>query len=389
MRILDEYMDITSWQRVEARLPGGWRSKIGQNAESYELEESMAYASSRGCGRRGSGKSYDHVVNSDDDAGFYQGSASPSHRENHSSRAMKRLPALAAMLLSSFIVGLSMFAAEPARVLIVVGPTTHPPGSHEVAAGGRLMKQCVEHMANVSNVKADVIYEWPGQALRDAASTVVFIGDIFPPNRLPNPAKNLAELDAMMKRGCGIVCVHYATGLSAGDVAEDGEHPLLHWMGGYFATRCKHHQSIARIYPAATITPSAPQHPVSRGWREFTVNDEPYINNYFGKDGNKPAPNVTVLAASMLPPEAPKREPVAWCVERPDGGRGFGIVMPHFYKNWRNDDLRRFILNGIVWTAKLEVPAGGVKTEAPDLKEFSPAAVEFVPPAPKAPKAKQ
>ena len=57
--------------------------------------------------------------------------------------------------------------------------------------------------------------------------------------------------------------------------------------------------------------------------------------------------------------------------------------MPHFYKNWANEDLRRFILNGIVWTAKLEVPADGVQTTLPDLKEFQPRAVEYVPPPPK------
>jgi hypothetical protein len=184
----------------------------------------------------------------------------------------------------------------------------------------------------------------------------------------------------MMKRGCGIVCVHYATGLRAEDVAPDGEHPLLHWMGGYFATRCQHHQSVAKIYPAATISPTAPGHPVSRGWREFTLHDEPYINNYFGPDGNRPAPNVITFATSQLPPEAPKREIVAWGIDRPDGGRGFGIVMPHFYRNWRDDDLRRFIFNGIVWTAGLEVPAGGVQTARPDLASFAPASVEPLPP---------
>jgi hypothetical protein len=66
-------------------------------------------------------------------------------------------------------------------------------------------------------------------------------------------------------------------------------------------------------------------------------------------------------------------------VERADGGRGLGIVMPHFYKNWAIDDLRRFILNGVVWTAKLDVPAGGVQTATPDLKAFGPESVEYVP----------
>src|SRR6478752_7611137 len=144
-------------------------------------------------------------------------------------------------VLVSILLSTRLFAAEPSRVLIVVGPSTHPPGSHEVAAGGRLMKYCVEHMTNVPGVQADVAYEWPEKSLRDAASTVVFIGDQFPPSRLPNSSQNLADLDEMMKRGCGIVCVHYATGLAAGDVAEDGEHPLLHWLGGYFAANCKHH----------------------------------------------------------------------------------------------------------------------------------------------------
>lgn len=288
-----------------------------------------------------------------------------------------------------FISSAACTAADSTLVLIVVGPSKHPPGSHEVSAGGRLMKHCLEHMENVAAVKADVVFEWPkDKALREAVSTVVFIGDTFPPNRFPESKTILTELGEMMKRGCGIVCVHYATGLLGEDVARDGEHPLLHWMGGYFANRsCPHHQSTAKIFQDAKITPAAPKHPISRGWKEFTLTDEPYINNYFGKDENKLASNVAALATSMLPPDAPKRETVAWCVERTDKGRGFAIVMPHFYKNWSNEDLRRFILNGIVWTAKLEVPAEGVKTTLPKLDTFKPEAVEFAP-APKKPKEK-
>ena len=54
-----------------------------------------------------------------------------------------------------------------------------------------------------------------------------------------------------------------------------------------------------------------------------------------------------------------------WCVD--------------FYKNWADEDLRRFILNGIVWSAGLEVPAGGVKTSLPNLASFKPESVEYVP----------
>lgn len=280
------------------------------------------------------------------------------------------------------------FAASgpPARVLIIVGPTNHAPGTHEVAASGRLLKYCLEHMGNVPDVQANIVYEWPtDKALFDTASTVILLGDIFPAMTLPNSERNLAQLAGMMARGGGIVCVHYSTGLRAQDVAEDGEHPLLHWTGGYFATRCKHHQSVAKVFPAARISPGTPGHPVSRGWREFTINDEPYYNNYFGRDGNRLLPGVTALATSMLPPESPQREIVAWSIERRDTGRGFAIVIPHFFRNWENEDLRRFILNGVVWTAKLDVPNGGVKTALPPLPTFAPESVE---PTPRPAKAK-
>lgn len=266
------------------------------------------------------------------------------------------------------------------QILIVIGPSNHPPGSHEVAAGGRLMQHCLNESKNVSGLTTTVVDAWPeSEEILDAADTVVFIGDTFPPNRFPGSETILAKLGTMMNRGCGIVCVHYATGLRAEDVTEDGEHPLLHWMGGYFATRCPHHQSIAKIYPHATITPAAVDHPVSRGWKQFTLHDEPYINNYFGRNDNQLASNVTALATSLLPPENPQREVVAWCVERDDGGRGFGIVMPHFYRSWQIADLRTFILNGIVWTAGRHIPQSGVVSDLPDLKTFEPESVQPIP----------
>ena len=58
-----------------------------------------------------------------------------------------------------------------------------------------------------------------------------------------------------------------------------------------------------------------------RGWKTFTLTDEPYYNNYFGPHGL--TDRTTPLATAMLPPDAPKPETVAWCTERPtDHGRG-------------------------------------------------------------------
>jgi hypothetical protein len=274
----------------------------------------------------------------------------------------------------------SVWADEPApRVLIVVGPSSHPPGTHEVEAGGRVMEHCLKSAELPTRLKAEIRREWPedgAKAFADVAS-VVFIGDLFPPEVMPNRDAIMADLATMVKRGCGIVCLHYATGLEAKHVSSEGDHPLLQWTGGYFATRCKHHQSIARVFQEATIEPTKVEHPILRGWKGFTLHDEPYINNYFGKDG--PAKGVTAIATAMLPPEKPNKETVGWVIERPDGGRGAGLVMPHFFRNWGNDDLRTLILNLIVWTTKHDIPKDGVRVKLPELASFKPASVDPVP----------
>ena len=266
-------------------------------------------------------------------------------------------------------------SAATTKVAIVVGPEKHKPGTHEVKAGGRLMSWCLNHMENLSGIEARVFYSWrKDDSFLSNADAVVFIGDQFPGERLESSESAMTDLTEMTGKGCGIVCVHYATGLGADDVAEDGDHPLLHWTGGYFATRCNHHQSKAAIFEA-TITPTAPEgHPIRRGWDIFEVRDEPYTRNWFGKDGL--AEGAIALATAEYPPEDPKTEVVAWAIERPDGGRGAGITMPHFFRNWEREELRRFILNTIVWSAGADVPLGGVRTTLPELTTFDPVALD-------------
>jgi type 1 glutamine amidotransferase len=257
------------------------------------------------------------------------------------------------------------------RILILVGPSQHPPGTHEVAAGGRLLKHCIDAL-KWPDIICEIVHDWPAKFDGRDVATLVCMGDLFPPALMGETVMN--DVTRLMKQGAGLVCVHYATGLGPKQVPADGQHPLLDWMGGYFATKCPHHQSVARLFPEATIQPGPKEHPVRRGWKQFTLNDEPYINNYFGPKGI--TDQVAVLATAQLPPEAPKTETVAWAIERADGGRGAGVVMPHFYRNWKLPDLRMLILNAIGWSAKIDVPAEGFRVPEPDLAAFEPAAVE-------------
>jgi len=59
-----------------------------------------------------------------------------------------------------------------------------------------------------------------------------------------------------------------------------------------------------------------------------------------------------------------KGEPkhVMWVAERQGGGRGFGFTGGHFHKNWGDDNFRKVVLNAILWSAHVEVPATGVSS---------------------------
>ncbi len=60
-------------------------------------------------------------------------------------------------LLCFFLIGSIGLSAE-SRILIVVGPSNHPPGSHEVAAGSRLLQHFLRE-SNVDGLHVDVAYE--------------------------------------------------------------------------------------------------------------------------------------------------------------------------------------------------------------------------------------
>src|SRR5205809_4811117 len=79
-----------------------------------------------------------------------------------------------------------------------------------------------------------------------------------------------------------------------------------------------------------------------------------------GKSSSPRGPYPHVVAASG------REEVVAWAVERPDGGRGFGFTGAHFHKNWGNENFRKIVLNALLWTARLEVPSSGVECALTD-----------------------
>ncbi len=57
---------------------------------------------------------------------------------------------------------------------------------------------------------------------------------------------------------------------------------------------------------------------------------------------------------------------VAWVYERADGGRAFAFTGGHYLAALDQPSVRKMILNAIAWTARIEVPFEGIRSQYPD-----------------------
>jgi len=252
------------------------------------------------------------------------------------------------------------------KLILVAGRPSHGSGEHEFRAGVLLLKKCLD--AAAPGLVTEVYTGgWPTDPTAfDNADAVFFFADgggghpVLQSNRL-------AQIDALAKRGVGIACLHYAV-----EVPKDRGGPqFLDWLGGYFEP----HWSVNPHWSLAH-TQLAEGHPITRGVQPFETQDEWYYHMRF----REPTDGVTMILTAVPPDatrEAPDgahsnnptvragkggREALAWAYERPGGGRGFGCTGAHFHRNWANDDFRTLMLNALVWTAGLDVPAEGVNS---------------------------
>lgn len=255
-------------------------------------------------------------------------------------------------------------AQAPRKVVLIAGKKSHGPGHHEYEKGLRLVKHCLDNAEKASGVTVELHLDgWPAdpKTLDDAASIVVFC-DGSDRDLKAHPllaGERLEILAKQMKRGCGFVALHYTVFVPV----ERGGTQFLDWLGGHFdyETGPGANKWASKITTAKTTTrPMRKEHPICRGLEPFELNEEYYHHIRFRQGDGRLIP----ILATPLPNEE-REQLVAWAVERTDGGRGFGFTGGHFHSNWAVEGFRRLILNAIVWTAKGEVPAGGLVTKMP------------------------
>ena len=276
-------------------------------------------------------------------------------------------------VLSGLVLGATSEAADKAKAVFISGKPSHGRLAHEHRAGNMILAKGL----NESGLPIEAVlvphYGYPkDESILNGADTIVIFctghgGHVLNPK--------LKQFDALMKKGKGVVMIHWATEAIKGDPGNK----FLEWMGGF----CDLNWS---VNPHWTPNFKAQKHPIWNGVKPFSVNDEWYYHMRFVKDLKGVTPILTdvPLTKTLKRPDGARSgnpavrkavangesQHVAWAYERPDGARGFGFTGGHVHMNWQHDDNRKLMLNAILWTANVEIPKDGVPSKTPTKEEM-------------------
>jgi len=284
--------------------------------------------------------------------------------------------------LAMAMAGIAFGGPSQKRIVFIAGRGSHGYDAHAHEAGCRLLAGALKQV--LPAVKVDVLVGWPkDRAALSGADAVVLYCDGLSRHEINGREE---EVRTLIDKGVGLGFLHYAVVVPAGKQGD----LMLDAMGGHYDPPWS-----VNPFWAADFS-RLPEHPVARGVRPFRIHDEWYYHMRFREGENRATPILTALPPkeTLSRPDGPHRgnphvraavlerkEPqhVAWVYERPNGGRGFGFTGAHRFWNFAHDDFRKVILNAAAWLAHIQVPAEGVVSRTPSLKEM----MEFLGPPPR------
>ncbi len=239
------------------------------------------------------------------------------------------------------------------KFVLVAGETAKQDklGHHDYLAGC----QCLEVLLNQTPGVATIFVRdgWPDDesVFRDCAAAVFYTDGGGLQAFLKTPER-VAQMQKLVDAGVGIVMIHQAV-----DFPAEFESNGKNWLGGVYLK-----ESSGRGHWPSTHV-DFPDHPVSRGVEPWKVNDG-WLNNIAFVD--KMA-GVTPLVWSGKVYEGSRsgREPdvVGWVFERVGGGRSFSFTGLDAHSAWSLTGMRKLVVNGVLWSAGVEIPVGGAACE--------------------------
>jgi hypothetical protein len=278
-------------------------------------------------------------------------------------------------LLLWVLTGALACAAEPARrVLFIAGPKSHDRDMHEFPRGAELLAEAINRAG--LPLTADVSPGWPASDATVAQAGLVVLYSDGDGAHVAHG--HVAALRARLEAGRALAVLHFALEPAATDPGL--KQLLLDAIGGCFEVNWSVNP-VWRLQASPVAT-----HPAARGVGELNLTDEIYFHLRFRDGGRGIFPLLTARPApALVADDGPRSgnaavraalargeaQTIAWTSTSEQGARGFGYTGGHAHRFWYDDHVRRLVLNGLVWAAGLDVPAGGVALASPSAPFFN------------------
>lgn len=233
-----------------------------------------------------------------------------------------------------------------AKIVFVAGSNFYKRGEHEYIGGCAALMDLVRQTRGTFPVLA---LDWPKQPETFAgAKAVVLFFDGGDKHAVIDSARR-KQLEQLVDAGVGLVGLHQFI-----DVPRDLGDSMRTAMGAAFE------KGYSKRAHWVTTFDSFGTHPIMRGVTPFKI-DDGWLYRLRFTDGMK---GITPLLRTVSPKDPPPALPgvddvVSWACERSNGGRSFTFTGCHLHASLAEEGYRRLLTNGILWSARMEIPSSG------------------------------
>lgn len=250
-------------------------------------------------------------------------------------------------------------AVSGTRTIILVAGTTAKQdvmGHHDYLAGCK----CLEALLRLTpGIRTELVTEgWPEDERRfDGAAAVVFYTDGGGKQAFLNTPQRITRVQKLADDGVGLICIHQAVDFPA-EFAKQSQS----WLGGIYVNG----QSGRGHWPSAHV--EFPDHPITRGVTPWKINDGWLNQLQFVHAMQGVTPLVWSGKVYGGSPSGRDADVVGWAYERPGGGRSFGFTGLDAHSAWSLPGMRQLVLNGVLWSAKIDIPTAGAPSAIDETK---------------------
>ena len=286
-------------------------------------------------------------------------------------------------------------------IYFLSGPKDHvgPAGTgrHETGRDLLVLQHCLDSVANIKGVKIVTRYLADRTALdiedlkgvdaiivecSSVTSTQTRTHPLLPP--MPPGAKTydkvtlnyLNQIDSLQATGMGIMVIHW------GIATENNQPATEHYLRWFGQTAMPSYTQNPLGFWKITPIKSSAKHPILSGVKPWIYKDEIFSrllvnpNDQYRTDllmGESPQTNQSEYGSpkGVISPRC-----VASVYEKAKA-RGILWGGMDYHSALLNENYLRFVLNEIVWTAGIDIPKGGVKTNAKQLQLSAPRTDNF------------